>query len=565
MGSPAAIIFDGLPSDALQVFLARSRRYTFPPGATLIAEGERVHELFLVEAGTAEVTVVDRMGAAHQVNVVGPGDVLGEMSLFTGRPASATVRALEDLSVIVLTEGEFRAVGDAFPRLYQNLGSIVSRKLYHSDRLHLESSPANLVCLTGSDADALGGYALACSLAWHTRAPVLLIAAGDDVQSALAPVVTPAEAEDGWLSAVMRGQPVVVEPRAHVVLACATGAFAPEHLTRTLERLTDSFRYVLVQGVIVPKIATRRVPSLSRYGPLEHQALRAGLLPPTGTPGRELGGMARDIAGLKVGLALGAGGMKGFAHVGVLGALEKLAVPIDFLAGCSVGALVAALYALGHTPDRIAELLQHGGATGIRPVLSIRSVFSDAPLRRFGREVIGPGHIEDLSPSLAIVAADILTGEEVVFRRGPLWPAILASCAIPGVLPAQRIGDRVLVDGGIVDPVPGRVVADMGADIILAVNLRGGRSARRTESSASQPSGRVPALVEVITRAIDIMQSRVAQPDSTASIAIEPDCAGAISWDLRHFARGVTYIPSGEAAVHQVLARISAVLPWVRS
>jgi hypothetical protein len=143
-------------------------------------------------------------------------------------------------------------------------------------------------------------------------------------------------------------------------------------------------------------------------------------------------------------------------------------------------------------------------------VVSIHSLFSDAPLRRWGEKVIGPCCIEDLSPSLAIVTADILTGDEVVFRRGPLWPAVLASCAIPGVLPAQRIGGRVLVDGGLVDPVPVSVAADMGANVVLAVNLCADQRLRRTEEAATQPLGRAPSVVEVITRAVEIMQSRVA-------------------------------------------------------
>jgi len=125
--SPTATIFDGLPTETLQRVLPHLRRHDFPRGARVIAEGERLHEILLVETGTAEVTVIDRMGASHQVNVVGPGDVLGEMSLFTGRPASATVCALADFSVIVLTESDFHQLGEAFPRLYQNLGSIVSR------------------------------------------------------------------------------------------------------------------------------------------------------------------------------------------------------------------------------------------------------------------------------------------------------------------------------------------------------------------------------------------------------------------------------------------------------
>ena len=561
--SAATTFFEGLPTETLQRLLPHLRRHDFPRGARVIAEGERLHEILLVDAGTAEVTIIDRMGGSHQVNVVGPGDVLGEMSLFTGRPASATVRALEDLSVLVLSEAEFHVLGDAFPRLYQNLGSIVSRKLYRSDRAHLGRSPTQVVAIAGTDAEPLSGYGLACSLAWHAGAPVVLVALSGDAHLALTPFR--ADGDDGWQSAVVDGKPFAVEPRAYVLCATATDAFGAEQVDRTLKRLADCFRYVLVQGVPPSGLTVHRVPTVGMFGLLEHRALRAGLLPPLSAAGRELGRMARHLAGTRVGVALGAGGMKGFAHIGVLAALEKAGVPIDFLAGCSVGALVAALYASGHAPGRIAELLAHGGATSIRPILSIRSVFSDAPLRRFGSAVMGPGRIEDLALPLGIVAADILTGEEVVFRNGPVWPAILASIAIPGVLPAQRIGNRILVDGGIVDPVPGRVVADMGADVVLAVNLRGDHSPRRTEASASQPHGRAPAVVEVITRSIEIMQSRVALPDSSTMIAIEPDCAGATSWDLRHFARGAAFVPSGEAAVWQAMPRIAAALPWIQT
>jgi NTE family protein len=132
------------------------------------------------------------------------------------------------------------------------------------------------------------------------------------------------------------------------------------------------------------------------------------------------------------------------------------------------------------------------------------------------------------------------------------------------VLPAQRIGGRVLVDGGLVDPVPVSVAADMGANVVLAVNLCADQRLRRTEEAATQPLGRAPSVVEVITRAVEIMQSRVAGPQSTESIMIEPQCTGATAWDLRHFARGMRYVSSGKAAVEEVLPQIAAVLPWVR-
>jgi NTE family protein len=562
--APTAAIFDGVPVEALEDRLRQFGRRRFGAGSIAIAEGDRVHEMYVIESGSADVSVLDRRGASHQVNRVGPGDVLGEMSLFTGRPASATVRAIDDLVVVVVSEGAFHELGYAFPRLYQNLGAIVSRKLYHSDRLRLDSSPAGAVTLVDHDSDALGGYALAASLAWHVRAPVLLIAFGEASEEALGPFAAEEELADRFLPGILEGSLRLAQHRAYVLLASRGQWFVPERILHTLDRLTDHFKHVLVQGASLAGVPTLRLPPLGRLAHADEQALSAGLLPPTTAAGRTLGRAAREIARLQVGVALGAGGTKGFAHVGVLAALARAGVPIDFLAGSSVGALVGALFALGHTPDRIAELLERGGGVAARPVVSIRSLFSDAPLRRLGEELMGARRIEELSPTFAIVAADILTGEEVVFRRGPLCPAILASSAIPGVLPAQRMGGRVLVDGGIVDPVPAGVVADMGADVVLAVNLKGERGARRTDEAAAQPLGRAPAIVEVITRSIEIMQSRLAAPESASTIVIEPRCVGAASWDLRRFARGVRYVECGEAAVKRVLPHIAAALPWVR-
>jgi NTE family protein len=563
VSSPAAAIFDGVPSDAIERSLRHLERRHFPSGTVVIAEGDRLHGMYIVEAGAADVSVADRRGSAHHVNRLGPGAVLGEMSLFTGRPASATIRALEDLTVIVVSAEEFHELGDSFPRVYQNLGGIVSRKLYRADRVRLDTSPAGAIALKGGESEPLAGYGLAASPAWHVRAPVLLIAFGDS-EMPLAPFASIGTRAEEWLTAALEGGPFRAAPRAHVLLASDQACFAAERLPHTLERLAECFRHVLLQGASLSDVSTRPVPTIGRLCDSDEQALHSGLLPATTAAGRAVGWAARDLAGLKVGVALGAGGMRGFAHVGVLAALASVGIPVDLLAGCSVGALVGALFALGYAPDRIAELLKHGGATGIRPVVSIHSLFSDAPLRRWGEKVIGPCCIEDLSPSLAIVAADILTGDEVVFRRGPLWPAVLASCAIPGVLPAQRIGGRVLVDGGLVDPVPVSVAADMGANVVLAVNLCADQRLRRTEEAATQPLGRAPSVVEVITRAVEIMQSRVAGPQSTESIMIEPQCTGATAWDLRHFARGVRYVSSGKAAVEEVLAQIAAVLPWVR-
>jgi NTE family protein len=556
----AATIFEGVPVEALESTLGQSRRRNFQPGTLLMREGRRLREMYILDSGTAEVSVADASGRPHEVNRLVRGDILGEMSLFTGRPASATVRALDEVWVIVVSEAELHHLAERFPRVYQNLGAIVSRKLYRADRLRLRKPHSRTLELHPRHSESLTGYALAASVAWHTRAPVLLLdfAREDQSQTARDAGTTLSSfcycpGLDTWPAAA----------RAHFLRVLPEDSFSPERLLASVERLNETFGYVFVQGIEGTGLPIRELASVGPLSATDAEALETGLLSHASNVGRTVGAMAREIAGLRVGVALGAGGMKGFAHVGVLAALEDAGVPCDFLAGCSIGSLVAALYASGYRTAEIADVLQRGGAVGVRPVFSVRSLFSDAPLRRFGRTLLGTARIEDLSPPVAIVAADILSGDEVVFRRGPAVPALIASCAIPGILPAQRIGDRLLVDGGVVDPVPSSVVADMGADVVLAVNLRGQSGSRRIEATADESSGRPPAVVEVISRTLDLMQSHVAPPQSESTITIEPRCAGAASWDLRGFSKGVRYVSDGADAVLHVLPRVAAALPWV--
>ena len=109
--------------------LGRLERRRFPAGAILIGEGEPVEEMYIVEDGLAEVLIADRHGAEHLLSRIGAGGTLGEMALFTGQPASATVRAASDIEVLVLTSDEFQRIADRLPVVYRNLGVILSRRL----------------------------------------------------------------------------------------------------------------------------------------------------------------------------------------------------------------------------------------------------------------------------------------------------------------------------------------------------------------------------------------------------------------------------------------------------
>jgi NTE family protein len=219
----------------------------------------------------------------------------------------------------------------------------------------------------------------------------------------------------------------------------------------------------------------------------------------------------------RLGLALGGGGVRGFAHIPVLELFDELRLKPSILAGTSIGALIGALYASGMTGRKIRELveehliwhdqgrrarfkkgtallkwvgplipdLRHGGM--IKPDRFLRQLFGGITRERF----------EDLETPLAVIAADFWTGEEVVLREGPLLPAVRASIAIPGVFPPLLLGDRVLVDGSAVNVVPYDCL--MGScDVVIAVDVGRGGEPGRTD---------LPNVLESILGASDILQA----------------------------------------------------------
>jgi NTE family protein len=301
----------------------------------------------------------------------------------------------------------------------------------------------------------------------------------------------------------------------------------------------------------------------------EIQALQDGVLPSASTAGRALGQAARDLCGLRVGLVLGAGSVKGYAHYGVLRVLERIGLTADCVAGTSIGAIVASTYAMGWTADRALRDMEQTSWRAFRPTLPIYALLSNEGVHTNFRNASGDRRIEDLDMPLAIVCADLITGEEVVFHRGLMRTAALASMAIPGIYPPLRLGARVLVDGGILNPVPVTAATDMGADVVIAVSLsHAGRQASRlddAEPEAGEALSRPPLLVQTLARSIEVMQSRIGSASiQSAAILVEPDFAAVPPVSLTTFHKGRPYVEPGERAAEAALPRISAALPWLR-
>jgi NTE family protein len=174
----------------------------------------------------------------------------------------------------------------------------------------------------------------------------------------------------------------------------------------------------------------------------------------------------------RIGLALGGGAARGFAHIGVIQALEENGIRPDLVVGTSAGSLVAALYASGLRGVELAQLADAMDESAITDwAFPGRGLIRGEALARFVREHTGGKSIEQMPLPLGIVATDLDSGAPILFQRGDTGMAVRASSAVPAVFQPVRIGAREYVDGGLVSPVPVRFARQMGAELVVAVDI----------------------------------------------------------------------------------------------
>jgi NTE family protein len=206
--------------------------------------------------------------------------------------------------------------------------------------------------------------------------------------------------------------------------------------------------------------------------------------------------------GLRIGLALGGGAARGWAHIGVLRVLAEAGVKVDVFAGCSIGAVVGGCFAAGKL-DSLEEFARSLTKRRIMGLLDFHlagsGLIGGDRLRRLLEADLGDTRIEDLPVRFATVATELATGHELWLTRGPMVQALRASYALPGIFEPVRIAGRWLMDGALVNPVPVTVARALGADLVICVNLNGEIRLRRGTVIQGGPSDE---LVDEVTDAV---------------------------------------------------------------
>ncbi|MDF2465519.1 MAG: esterase [Ramlibacter sp.] len=252
----------------------------------------------------------------------------------------------------------------------------------------------------------------------------------------------------------------------------------------------------------------------------------------------------------KVGLALGGGAARGFAHVGVIQVLEEAGLRPDMVVGTSAGSLVAALYASGRNGQQlqqVAEAMEEAAfADWTLPIFS-RGMLRGEALARYVNAHVGNKLIEQMPLSLGVVATNLNSGAGVLFQRGDTGTAVRASSAVPALFQPVKIGSQEYVDGGLVSPVPVRYARQMGADVVIAVDI------------SSAPEGN-PAgdSVQILLQTFAIMGKSINGYElHDADIVVRPALVGVGSADFTAKRRA---IEAGRVAMQRMLPQLKAAM-----
>lgn len=267
----------------------------------------------------------------------------------------------------------------------------------------------------------------------------------------------------------------------------------------------------------------------------------------------------------KLGLALGGGGLRGLAHIGVLKALREAGLPVAAIAGTSMGGLVGAAFSAGVTPEQLEEEI--GALRSLSGILRLldwwpgkRALTSGHSVMRYFGTLIGDKRtFDDLEIPFAVSTCDIQTGEEVVLSHGPLMEALNATMAIPGIFDPVRYQGRLLVDGGLANNVPADIARSLAADVVLAVDVSFaalvGRSADPATSAGWPMINDVWRSQTILMRAVTNYRLRDAAPD----VLIRPSLPAGVT-TLRGMQQLAEIVASGERAGAAAVPRLRAAL-----
>ena len=261
----------------------------------------------------------------------------------------------------------------------------------------------------------------------------------------------------------------------------------------------------------------------------------------------------------KVGLALSGGACRGAAHIGAIAALEQHQIQPSMISGTSIGALVAAFYAFGKTPEQMLEIAhQMGWLDMTRPSLSKMGLLSNQSLRKLIEKHLGQVTMQDAPIPLAFIATNLISGEKVVLDSGSVADNLMATTCVPGLMAPVEINGRLLVDGGLLENLPLSPLQNMGAEALLAIDLAGGHDYGKPDNA-----------MDVLLSALDIaLDNNARSHHQLADHIVKMDLSHFSRWDpkqaLEIYQTGYHLTCIEISKIQQMLQEKSGVMPGIK-
>jgi NTE family protein len=454
---------------ALRKLLSEANWFGLPGGMLLKRDGENARALFLVVTGSLGVFVEDEKGGKRQVAHIPAGETVGEMSLISGESHSAQLVALRDTELLRISPEGFDSLIARHPRVMMNLMRIVVKRLQDTTQ-------------SATDVARPKAFAIIPLQQGLGDEPIARRVASELVQMGSKAAVLDANAAEQsaeWFNAFEASHDIVFyrgdAPDSAWTQLCLRQADRILLLARA-DRPLPAFKE---RATGLPQLLLLHPSGTSEELP-QHFALRSGLFEShhhiRARNSSDIRRLARFIAGRAVGLVLAGGGARGFAHIGVIKAMTEAGVPFDNLGGTSMGAIIAAGVAMEWGVDELTERMRDAFVK--ENPLSDYTIPLIALVR--GRKVsqllqkhFGNIRIEELPRPFFCVSSDLTSGRIHVHRAGPLWRALRASVALPGILPPVTHHGHLLVDGGVMNNLPVDVMQQQQSGPIIASDVTG--------------------------------------------------------------------------------------------
>ncbi|TMB47791.1 MAG: cyclic nucleotide-binding domain-containing protein, partial [Deltaproteobacteria bacterium] len=582
--------FAELTPELLSLVAARARQRTASRGDILCRAGERGEEFFLIIGGAVRIAVPSARGE-EVVAELGAGEWFGEMALITGEPRSASAIAGTDTKLAVLARTDFLELVAQVPALALAVSHVLSRRL----RARLQGRPprpAPSVVLAVTTAPNAGNTTLVANLAAALAgASDWPLAVFDHAGGPSASPVMAAAAYPGVTVVTERGADLtrlrtayrLTLVRVSMTEACAAQMVKDADAVWALEvddppeAVSAWVRAAAPPGPVTSIRCDSRASPADATVILDSSVLASAPLvrdAPRSSAARALRGLSRRVLGRRAGLALSAGGAKGLAHIGALSCFERAGLEFDLIAGTSMGAIVGGLLAMGQeSRDLLRGFAAFVGDIrrtlldfGLPEVSLLRGEKKRAAIR----DRVGERDIRDLQLPFWTVTADLVSGREVVLGSGPLWQALDATSAIPGIFPPVAVGERLLIDGWVVNPIPVDVLRRQGADVVVAVDVTAGADPTLRADVASPggaPAGGLqrlrqrlanPAIVRLVMRAMEVAaRERTLANLALADAFVQPDL---VAYSVADVSRLPDIVERGEAAAERALPVIRRAL-----